>query len=360
VVGSYASNEICINWNSPMTALFAGVDAVLGDNSAVEFEVRTAVNNPPVLNISTPGYNASIGSDQPFKIKGSATDADGISKIEFYIDARFVGNAITGTFDFAVDSLAYGSHTVTVLAFDKFGFTAEKTNIFNYYQVSSVPGKIEAERYLAMNGISVQNTTDTGGGLNVTAIDANDWTDYSLNVKQTGDYLVEYRVAGVAGGKLELRKPTQAVITSMVIPATGGVQKWVTVTDTVTLASGKQTIRLYCNTAGWNINWMNFTYLNPTAIGDFSMGDNGNSVRVFPNPVKDDFTLKYNITSVSPVDFSLCDIKGNLIEMQVFNGIQSNSGEFVWQLKRQLASGIYVIKMHQNGRKIADCKLVKE
>ncbi len=361
VVGSYASNEVCINWNSPMTALFAGVDAVLGDNSDVNFEVQTSVNNPPVLNVTSPAYGSNIGSDQPLRIKGTATDPDGILKIEIYMDARFVGVAENGQFDFPVESLAFGSHTVTILAYDKSGLTSEKTNTFSYFQVSEVPGKIEAENFTAMKGISTQTTSDVEGGWNVTAIDAADYMDYSVNVKQAGTYLIEFRVASsTGGGKFELRKTTQAVISSAVVPATGGLQKWATISDTINLAAGKQIIRLYCVTAGWNINWLNLTYLYPTAIGDFSAVNNGNSLVVMPNPVKGNFTLKYNLAELSPVEFSLCDIKGNLVETQIFNGIQSNSGEFVWQLKSSLASGMYIVNMHRNGKKIADCKLVKE
>lgn len=361
VVGSYASNEVCINWNSPLTALLAGVDAVLGDSSAVDFEVQTAVNNPPVLNISSPGYNASIGSDTPLKIKGTATDADGISKVEFYIDARFVGVAVNGTFDFTVDSLSYGSHTVTVLAYDKTGLTSEKTNVFSYYAVNAIPGKVEAENFSAMKGISTQTTSDTGGGLNVTSIEATDYIDYSLNIQQAGDYQVEYRVASnVGGGKLELRKISQAVLSSVSIKSTGGTQKWTTIADTISVAAGKQTLRVYCVTAGWNINWLNFTYLNPTAIGDLSADNNVNTVVVMPNPVKGDFTLKYNLAELSPCEFTLCDIRGNLVETQIFSGIQTNSGDFVWQLKNHLAPGMYIVNMHSKGKKIADCKLVKE
>ncbi len=361
VVGSYASNEVCINWNSPMTALFAGVDAVLGDSSAVEFEVQTAVNNPPVLNVSSPSYNSSIGSDQQLKVKGSATDADGISKIEYYVDARFYGVSATGQIDFPLDALNFGSHTVTVLAFDKKGLTTEKTNVFTYYAVTAIPGKVEAENFSSMKGIATQTATDTGGGLNVTTIDATDWMDYSLNIQQAGTYLIEYRVASnTGGGKLELRKISQAVLSSVSIKSTGGTQKWTTITDTISVAAGKQTLRVYCVTAGWNINWLNFTYLNPTAIGDFSNGNNVNSLMVTPNPVKGDFFLKYNLNVLSPIEFTLRDIRGNLVEQQQLNGVQANSGVFFWKLKRHLASGMYVINMHQNGRKIADCKLVKE
>jgi hypothetical protein len=361
VVGSYASNEVCINWNSPLTALLAGVDAVLGDNSAVDFEVQKAVNNPPALNVSSPAYSSSLGSDVPLKVKGTATDADGISKVEIYVDARFSGVSATGQFDVTLNSISYGSHTVTVLAYDKKGLTTEKTNIFSYYAVSSVPGKVEAENFSNMKGIATQTATDTGGGLNVTTIDATDWMDYSLNIQQAGTYLIEYRVASSAGGgKFELRRQSQAVVSSNVVNATGGMQKWTTITDTINLTAGKQTLRIYCVTAGWNINWINFEYLNPTAVSELSTNKEGISLVVLPNPVKGDFSVKYNLTELSPVEFSLRDIKGNLIEEQQLNGVQAYSGEFFWKLKRQLASGMYVINMHQNGKKVADCKLVKE
>jgi hypothetical protein len=361
VVGSYASNEVCINWNSPLIALLAGVDAVLGDSSEVNFEVQAVVNNPPVLNVTSPLYDSKMGSDQPLKVKGNATDTDGISKVEIYVDARFYGISETGQFDVTINSVSYGSHTVTVLAYDSKGLTTEKTNKFSYYPVSVIPGKVEAENFSNMKGITTQTTTDTDGGLNVTAIDAADFIDYSLNIQQAGTYLIEYRVASNSGGgKLELRKISQAVLSSIVVDATGGTQKWATIADTINLAAGRQTLRIYCVAAGWNINWINFEYLNPTAVNDLSTNKEGISLMVLPNPVKGDFAVRFNLVELSPVEFSLHDIKGNLIEEEQFNGVQTNSGEFFWKLKRQLASGIYVINMHQNGKKIADCKLFKE
>ncbi|HSO85697.1 MAG TPA: glycoside hydrolase family 9 protein [Draconibacterium sp.] len=361
VVGSYASNEVCINWNSPLIALLAGVDAVLGDSSEVNFEVQAVVNNPPVLNVTSPLYDSKMGSDQPLKVKGNATDTDGISKVEIYVDARFYGISETGQFDVTINSVSYGSHTVTVLAYDSKGLTTEKTNKFSYYPVSVIPGKVEAENFSNMKGITTQTTTDTDGGLNVTAIDAADFIDYSLNIQQAGTYLIEYRVASNSGGgKLELRKISQAVLSSIVVDATGGTQKWATIADTINLTAGKQTLRIYCVAAGWNINWINFEYLNPTAVNDLSTNKEGISLMVLPNPVKGDFAVRFNLVELSPVEFSLHDIKGNLIEEEQFNGVQTNSGEFFWKLKRQLASGIYVINMHQNGKKIADCKLFKE
>jgi len=81
-VDSYASNEVCINWNSPLTVLFAGVDAIMGDHSAVDFGVQTSMNNPPAISISKPGYDAKIVNNQPLVVDCNISDPDGTTKAE--------------------------------------------------------------------------------------------------------------------------------------------------------------------------------------------------------------------------------------------------------------------------------------
>lgn len=287
VMGSYASNEVCINWNSPMTALFAGVDAVLGDNSTVDFSIQTTINNPPVLTISNPVYAANMGSDQQLLIKSTATDPDGISKVELYIDSRFKGILAATPFQWTLNALPKGTHTVSVLAIDSKGLATEKANVFSYYPVIAIPGKVEAEDFSNMTGITVQATTDTNAGQNITSIDANDFLDYSINVEKAGSYRIEYRVASsLGGGKFELRKPTGFVLSSNVVSATGGSQKWITVADTINLASGKQTVRLQSIAGGWNINWINMEYLYPTSSPFHQLAKNGYSILIAPNPVE--------------------------------------------------------------------------
>lgn len=360
VMGSYASNEVCINWNSPLTALLAGVDAVLGDNSRIVFEVSAIINNPPVLSVTSPTYDSKVGSDQSLKVKGTATDADGIAKVELYIDAHFVGISAISQFEWTLNSLSLGAHTATLLAYDSKGLTTEKTNTFSYYAVSAVPGKIEAESYSNMTGITTQTTTDTDGGLNVTTIDATDWMDYSMDVKQAGTYRVEFRVASSAGkGKFELRKPTGLVLSSNTVNATGGLQKWITISDTINLVAGKQTLRIQAIAGGWNMNWINLVYLYPTSIASQELNENGNSLQIAPNPVNSNFTLKYNVADLSPVEFTIHDLNGKLIEKRKTGNIQFRTGEYAWTINSKMASGEYYISMQQKGKKLASCKLIK-
>ena len=358
-VDSYASNEVCINWNSPMTALFAGVDAVMGDSSDVEFEVQTSINNPPLLSLTFPAYDSKISTDQALSIKGTATASpDGIAKIEMYLNSRFYSTLNASPFQWNIDTLATANHIVSVHAYGNNGLASEKTTIFRYYPVISLPGRIQSEDFSNMSGISIQKTSDTDGAMNVTAIEANDWMDYSVNIQEAGSYIFEFRVAsGVSTGKFEIRK-SSAVLATESVKSTGGLQKWVTISDTIKLTAGKQTLRIWAVAGGFNINWINLTYLNTTSVDDLSLTDS-NSLLLAPNPVGNNLKIKYNIKKIDPVDFILYNLKGQILGKKDNINVFSNSGEYNWSLNNSISSGEYYISMHQNGKKLATAKLMK-
>jgi hypothetical protein len=125
------------------------------------------------------------------------------------------------------------------------------------YAATGDPGKIEAESYSAMSGI--QTETCSEGGLDVCYVDGGDWMDYTVNVQTAGNYTTEFRVSSpYAGTQLQLLKDTN-VLATVTIPNTGGWQNWQTVTTSVSLSAGTQTLRVKAVTNGWNFNWMSFT-----------------------------------------------------------------------------------------------------
>ncbi|MFW5656522.1 MAG: carbohydrate-binding protein [Bacteroidota bacterium] len=123
----------------------------------------------------------------------------------------------------------------------------------------AIPGKIEAENYTSMSGIQTQTTSDVGGGENVGWINAGDWLDYTVNVATAGQYDVTFRLASLSNGAKFDLKNESTVLTSVNEPATGGWQTWTSVTKTVTLSAGTQTLRILATGDGWNYNWMEFT-----------------------------------------------------------------------------------------------------
>ena len=123
----------------------------------------------------------------------------------------------------------------------------------------SIPGLIEAEDYSDMFGIQSETTNDDGGGLNVGYVDEGDWIEYSVDVEESGEYSVEYRLASLNGSSgFELLVDGQQVDVQTV-PSTGGWQNWVSETSTVSLEVGEQTIRINAIGALWNLNWLRFT-----------------------------------------------------------------------------------------------------
>jgi hypothetical protein len=125
----------------------------------------------------------------------------------------------------------------------------------------ALPGKVEAENYVAMSGVQKENTSDAGSGQNVGYIDQNDWMDYNVNPSTAGTYTVAVRVASqMTGGQLQIRNASGTVLATMNLPNTGGWQTWQTVTASLTLPSGNQTLRVVSTSASsWNINWIEFT-----------------------------------------------------------------------------------------------------
>jgi endoglucanase len=124
----------------------------------------------------------------------------------------------------------------------------------------NVIATIEAEAYSQMSGIQTENTTDTGGGLNVGWIDVNDWLSYQnspVTIPSTGSYRIEYRVASLnGGGGLRFEEAgTTTVYGQLAVPGTGGWQNWTTISHTVTLSAGTHRFGINAISGGWNINW---------------------------------------------------------------------------------------------------------
>ena len=174
--------------------------------------------------------------------------------------------------------------------------------------------RIQAEAYDAMFGIQTENTTDTGGGLNVGWIDTGDWLDYNVNVTTAGTYTVRYRVASTgSSGQVQFRTGSTIKATSNV-PNTGGWQSWTTITTTVSLSQGTQTIRLYASGPLFNINWFELS------------GTGSNNLTVSPDNLS--FTSAAGSSPVSVTSNVSWTVSANQSWLSVSPASGSNNGSF--------------------------------
>ncbi len=143
----------------------------------------------------------------------------------------------------------------------------------------AVPGRIEAESYVRESGTQTENTSDSGGGLNVGYIQNGDNTEYAINVNSAGRYQVDARIASAtAGGTLDLLINDQQV-GSIDVSGTGGWQNWQTLSTDIDLNEGSQTLKLnYRGGNGYlfNVNWLDIA-ASQSGGGDSSGGDGSNA-----------------------------------------------------------------------------------
>jgi endoglucanase len=118
-------------------------------------------------------------------------------------------------------------------------------------------GKFEAESYHAAHNVGTENTSDHGGGQNITQVMDSSWMDYPVNVPATGYYTFKLRLANGHHplASLSVRMANGTNLAQMMVPQTGGYQEWKTIGMIVLLQAGEQTLRIFAENGGFNFNW---------------------------------------------------------------------------------------------------------
>lgn len=221
---------------------------------------------------SVPAANA--GANQTIQLPVSQTTLNGsASTVTGGTIAKYAWSETSGPATASIQSS--GSATTVVSGLSTAGtYTFNLTITDNNSKTSSstvqvqvmaaaskaVPGKIEAESYDAQSNVQTESTTDAGAGLDVGWIDQGDYMDYKVNVAAAGAYTIGFRVATPAtGSSFQLLSASGTVLATINVPNTGGYQNWQTVTVTVNLPAGSQTLRIKSLGPNWNFNWMQFT-----------------------------------------------------------------------------------------------------
>jgi len=133
------------------------------------------------------------------------------------------------------------------------------------YNVTATNGTANSYR---SDGVDLEATADTsdtspaGGAYDLGWTAAGQWFKYTVEVSTAGTYTVSLRVAapGAVTDALHIVNSAGTNLSgSVAVPATGGYQTWVTVTASVTLAAGAQTLTVDQDAAGWNLHFLAFT-----------------------------------------------------------------------------------------------------
>jgi beta-glucosidase-like glycosyl hydrolase len=133
------------------------------------------------------------------------------------------------------------------------------------YNVTATNGTANSYR---SDGVDLEDTADTadtspaGGAYDLGWTATGQWFKYTVNVATAGSYTVSLRLAAPTAvtDALHIANSSGANLSGDVTaPATGGYQDWTTVTATVTLPAGQQTLTVDQDNAGWNYHYIAFT-----------------------------------------------------------------------------------------------------
>lgn len=154
-----------------LRAVATDVFGLAGTSPLVSIAVTN--NDPPVIALTSPTNNSVYTDLDTVPLAASASDADGIARVEFFDGASKLGEDTSSPFDFALVRPGSGGHVLTAVATDGVGLrsTSAPVNL-------SVVGSISVTNtVIAMNGTwkYLDNGTDQGAGWTSRTFDDSGW-----------------------------------------------------------------------------------------------------------------------------------------------------------------------------------------
>jgi hypothetical protein len=218
-----------------------------------------------------------------------------------------------------------------------------------------IPGLIQAESFTNQSGLATENTTDTGGGLNIGYTDVNDYAEYPVFISQSGIYDLNLRVAAQwQSGQIEIsliENGTSEILGLFNLPVTGGWQSWVTNSNEIDLIAGVYTLKIRVAQPGFNFNWMEFLY-SDSNLSTNTLEVTKPYISLYPNPVNSTLTIKTTQNNIID-NITLFDISGRVILVK--KGTNSVSEKINLS---SLSNGSYFIKISTDSGEVTK-KIIK-
>ena len=198
----------------------------------------------------------------------------------------------------------------------------------------TIPNRIQAENYSQQSGIQTENTSDVGGGLDVGWIDNSDWLEYATNnTSTTTSFKISFRVASPNSTGMLSYYLDNKLIKQLSVPNTGGWQTWQSLTDNITISSGKHYLKMVASTGGYNINYID---ISSVATGIEQLTDE--KTTIYPNPVLEEITI--NSADIKYNKVEIIDMRGNIVYLKQVSDFTS-----LLKIPVNLPAGLYSIKI---------------
>jgi hypothetical protein len=157
-LGQSTTTPYSFSWTNVAAGTYK-ISAVATDNlysqttsAAITVTVNStssAVNKPPVINITSPANGANLSASAALSITASASDPDGkINKVQFYNGTTKLGETTAAPYSISVKNIAAGTYNLIAVAFDNLNVqTLSKVVTVLVKTTSDVPNPTDQESF---------------------------------------------------------------------------------------------------------------------------------------------------------------------------------------------------------------------
>lgn len=203
------------------------------------------------------------------------------------------------------------------------------------------------------DGVDIEKCTDLiSNGYDVGWISTGEFLNYSVDVKQSGIYDVEFRLTANTGdGKIAMMLDNQLLGNVIDVYATGGWSAWNSVNvKSISLPRGKHSLMLKFSNGGFNLNYINFVLISTNAADEKNIPDKFELSQNYPNPFNPNTNIKYQIPKAGFVTLKIYDSLGReittLVNKEQQAGIYNYNFPTDSQIKSTLTSGVYFYRLN--------------
>ncbi|TDC21621.1 carbohydrate-binding protein, partial [Kribbella albertanoniae] len=223
-------------------------------------------NRAPVLN-DVPDVVADQYGATQVQLAATDRDRDQLAYYATELPAGVTLDAQTGLL--TLRPTVAGAQTVKVRVTDGAANDEVTINVTVRPHGTPVGQNIEAESYVAQSGWTdggpnfVESNPSASGGKNIGWTDTGKWLQYRVDLTKAATYNLELRVANgtgaVAPDAISIRDASGAVLTKVSVPDTGGWATFQSISTQVTLPAGDQIITVFCESGGFNLDYLKLT-----------------------------------------------------------------------------------------------------
>lgn len=252
--------------------------------------------------VSRTPTTVTVGNKTTITVNASSKTST-IAQVNVYANGLLIGTLTEAPYTLEYEPIVYGKQQLTAIAIDAEGRSKTSSAVAltvnpkrePYAGVISIPGTLQAENYdVGGEGYSYHDTStanegdanfrtndgvDVVKGNNGKAIgytEADEWMEYTVNVKETGKYTCEAVVSsGVTGSKFIIQRvlgSSKTLLATINVPQTAnndwGTYKSVTQDISTTLSAGEHVLRITIKGKQCNIDKLIFTLKQSTGIDD--------------------------------------------------------------------------------------------